>query len=289
MKLSEIYLNNSKKTIISFEVFPPKGENFEEKTNALILELKELQSHKPALVSITYGAGGSNKDNSFELTTRIKEELEQTVMPHLTCVCAKKEEIEKYIKQIEQKEIKNILALRGDKPKEIGVCHQDFKYANELIEFIKDKTELEFAVSAYPERHIDAKSLDFDIEILKKKQDLGAKVAFTQLFFKNENYYKFIELCNKKDINIPIIPGILPIVSFNQLNKMALLGNIEIEKKTYEFFEKYQNSKEDTMKAGIEFASIQCEKLLNFGVKGLHFYTLNKSFSTDCVIKNVIC
>ena len=286
MRLSEIY-KNKEKPIFSFEVFPPKGDNLDKKIENLFSELNKLSKLKPALISVTYGAGGSNRDTSLEIVKELKTHLKQPVMPHFTCVCSSREYIKKYIEEIEELGILNILALRGDEPQDIDVCYRDFKSALELIEYLKDYSELEFAVAAYPEKHPKAITFDDDLNVLRKKQDLGAKVAYTQLFFKNDNYYKFHDECTKKGINIPVIPGILPVASFSQLDRIVELSGVQIDKKTYEYFEKYKDSKEDIIKAGIEIASCQCQKLLEFGAKGVHFYTLNKALSSTEVIKNI--
>ncbi len=282
MKLSEIYKSNDK-LIFSFEVFPPKNGN----TENLFEELAKMNEQKPALVSVTYGAGGSNRNLSLEIVKELKNHLKQPVMPHFTCVCSSKEYIEKYIEEIENLGITNILALRGDEPQDIEVCYRDFKSALDLIEYLKKHSELEFAVAAYPEKHPKAKTFDDDIDVLYKKQNLGAKVAYTQVFFDNECFYKFYDLCRKKSIKIPIIPGIMPITSFNQLKRIVELSGTKINSKVLAYFEKYKDSKEDTIKAGIEFASLQCEKLVDFGAKGMHFYTLNKAQSSVKVIKNI--
>lgn len=282
MKLSEIYKSNDK-LIFSFEVFPPKNGN----TENLFEELAKMNEQKPALVSVTYGAGGSNRNLSLEIVKELKNHLKQPVMPHFTCVCSSKKYIEKYIEEIENLGITNILALRGDEPQDIEVCYRDFKSALDLIEYLKKHSELEFAVAAYPEKHPKAKTFDDDIDVLYKKQNLGAKVAYTQVFFDNECFYKFYDLCRKKSIKIPIIPGIMPITSFNQLKRIVELSGTKINSKVLAYFEKYKDSKEDTIKAGIEFASLQCEKLVDFGTQGMHFYTLNKAQSSVKVIKNI--
>ena len=282
MKLSEIYKSNDK-LIFSFEVFPPKNGN----TENLFEELAKMNEQKPALVSVTYGAGGSNRNLSLEIVKELKNHLKQPVMPHFTCVCSSKEYIEKYIEEIENLGITNILALRGDEPQDIEVCYRDFKSALDLIEYLKKHSELEFAVAAYPEKHPKAKTFDDDIDVLYKKQNLGAKVAYTQVFFDNECFYKFYDLCRKKSIKIPIIPGIMPITSFNQLKRIVELSGTKINSKVLAYFEKYKDSKEDTIKAGIEFATLQCEKLVDFGTQGMHFYTLNKAQSSVKVIKNI--
>ncbi len=282
MKLSEIY-TKCNKLIFSFEVFPPKNGD----TQILFEELAKMNEKKPALISVTYGAGGSNRNTSLNIVKELKNHLNQPVMPHFTCVCSSKEYIEKYIKEIEELGITNILALRGDEPQEIEVCYRDFKSALDLIEYLKKHSELEFAVAAYPEKHPKAKTFDDDINVLLKKQELGAKVAYTQVFFDNESYYKFFDLCRKKGVTIPIIPGIMPVISYNQLKRIVELSGTKIDSKVMSYFEKYKDSKEDTIKAGIEFASLQCKKLIEFGAKGMHFYTLNKAKSSLEVIKNI--
>ena len=282
MKLSEIYENNDR-LIFSFEVFPPKNGS----TESLFEELAKMNEQKPALISVTYGAGGSNRNLSLEIVKELKNHLKQPVMPHFTWVCSSKEYIEKYIEEIENLGITNILALRGDEPQDIEVCYRDFKSALDLIEYLKKHSELEFAVAAYPEKHPKAKTFDDDINVLYKKQNLGAKVAYTQVFFDNECFYKFYDLCRKKSIKIPIVPGIMPITSFNQLKRIVELSGTKIDSKVLAYFEKYKDSKEDTIKAGIEFASLQCEKLVDFGTQGMHFYTLNKAQSSVKVIKNI--
>ena len=282
MKLSEIY-TKCNKLIFSFEVFPPKNGD----TQILFEELAKMNEKKPALISVTYGAGGSNRNTSLNIVKELKNHLNQPVMPHFTCVCSSKEYIEKYIKEIEELGITNILALRGDEPQEIEVCYRDFKSALDLIEYLKKHSELEFAVAAYPEKHPKAKTFDDDINVLLKKQELGAKVAYTQVFFDNESYYNFYDICNKKGVTIPVIPGIMPVISYNQLKRIVELSGTKIDSKVMSYFEKYKDSKDDTIKAGIEFASLQCEKLIKFGVKGMHFYTLNKAKSSTEVIKNI--
>ena len=282
--LDEFY-SKSEKPVISFEVFPPKEPS---KTEKLLEELKILKKFKPALVSVTYGAGGSNRDNSFGLTVRIKNELHITPMPHFTCICSSKDYIDGYLEAIQKEGVRNILALRGDEPKEIDVCYRDFRYASELVEYIKSKTSLSIGVAGYPEGHRDAQSLEQDIENLKIKVDAGASVVYTQIFFDNNFYYRFREKCERAGISVPIIPGILPIIDFNQLEKMSLMSNATIPNQLREKFEKFKDDKKGAIELGIEFATFQVNELLNSGVKGLHFYTLNKSYSTfqilDCVL-----
>lgn len=318
MKLSELYNKNidknadiiatdanamhenkcmCKKPVISIEIFPPKADapkenvlsdSFEYKQKALFEELKFLnENFQPSLVSVTYGADGKNRENSNIITKSLMENFNfDIVMPHFTCVCSNKEFIENYLKEIESYKIQNILALRGDEPEDIEICYRDFKFAYQLVEFIKQKTELEIAVAGYPEGHILAESKDIDIKNLKTKLNAGGGAIFTQFFFENEKFYNYLECLNKHKINVPVCAGLLPVISYSGLMKMVNLSGIKLSKKAQNHFERWQNSKEDTIKAGIEWTSYQVEDLIKNGVDGIHFYTLNKAHSTVEILKN---
>lgn len=276
MKLREIY--NTDKTVISFEVFPPK-----ENSEKLLEEIKVLKHHNPAFISLTYGAGG-NENKSFELLKQIKD-TGINVMPHFTCISTTKENIEKNINKLIDLKIENILALRGDIPENKELQKHDFNYASDLVEFIKHKTNLSIGVAGYPEGHIESPDLDTDINYLKDKVDKGADAIFTQLFFDNNNFYKFIDKTEKAGINIPIIPGIMPIISKKQVEKMVKLANITVPPNVKENISKLKDK--DLIEFGIEYATSQCEDLIKNGIKGLHFYTLNKSYSTNQILNNI--
>lgn len=276
MKLREIY--NTDKTVISFEVFPPK-----ENSEKLLEEIKVLKHHNPAFISLTYGAGG-NENKSFELLKQIKD-TGINVMPHFTCISTTKKNIERNINKLIDLKIENILALRGDIPENKELQKHDFNYASDLVEFIKHKTNLSIGVAGYPEGHIESPDLDTDINYLKAKVDKGADAIFTQLFFDNNNFYKFIDKTEKAGINIPIIPGIMPIISEKQVEKMVKLANITVPKNVQENISKLKDK--DLIEFGIEYATSQCEDLIKNEIKGLHFYTLNKSYSTNQILNNI--
>lgn len=278
MELSEIYQNN--KPQISFEIFPPKDGNI----SKLFDELRILKKYNPALVSLTYGANGGTRDFSFEILRMILD-LELNPMPHFTCICTTKELIEHYIVQIENMGIENILALRGDKAINDNVCNLEFQYANELVDFIHQKTTLSIGVGGYPEGHPQAESLDKDIENLKRKVDSGASAIFTQLFFDNTKFYNYVEKVRNAGINIPIIPGILPVRSLNQVQKMIEMTHIKFPRNFKADLEKYPN---DVKKLGIDYAVKQCQNLVDNGVKGLHFFTLNHSDMISKILDNII-
>ncbi len=269
MRLKEIY--SSKKPVISFEIFPPKKAGAED---ALIEELSVLSEYKPAFISVTYGAGGSTRNSTFELVLKIKNELGIQTMPHFTCVGLTRDDILDYIKKFENNGIESILALRGDPPKgetkfvkpENGFC-----YANELVDFIKSNTDLSIGVAGYPECHQECCSLDIDIDNLKRKVDAGAEAIITQLFYDNESYFRFLEMTMARGIDIPIIPGILPVTSQNQVEKIVSLSGCILP-------DNFNPEK------GLEFAINQCSELISQGVPGIHFYTLNKSQAVKAVI-----
>lgn len=278
MELSEIYQSN--KPQISFEVFPPKDGDI----SRLFEELRILKKYNPALVSLTYGANGGTRDFSFEILKMILD-LELNPMPHFTCICTTKELIEHYIVQIENMGIENILALRGDNGGDETTCSLDFRYANELVDYIHQKTTLSIGVGGYPEGHPEAENIDKDIENLKKKVDAGASAIFTQLFFDNSKFYNYVEKVRQAGINIPVIPGILPVRSLKQVEKMVEMTKVKLDKKLLSDLRKYPN---DTKQTGIDFATKQCQDLLDFGVKGLHFFTLNHSDMVSKILDNII-
>ena len=288
MRLSEIY--NNQKPVISFEVFPPKASTQEEKVrkfNNLIEELKSLTKYKPAFVSVTYGAGGGTRVTTFDLVLRIKDELKIQPMPHFTCVGSTKQEILQYIKKFENNDIRNILALRGDPPageKDFVKPKDGFGYANELVEFIKSQTGLSIGVAGYPECHPDCSCFDTDIQNLKRKVDNGAEAIITQLFYDNQCYFNFVEKAKSQGINIPIIPGILPITSYKQLEKIVSFSGCKLPAEFEEKLEKHKKNAEVIKEIGLEFAVNQCKELLANDVPGIHFYTLNKAFACQSVL-----
>ena len=286
MNLREIY-SKSNRPVLSYEVFPPKDDIDASKLEQLFIELSVLKKYNPSLISVTYGAGGSNQNESLEIITRIKDELGVTPMPHFTCVSTNESNIKTYLKTIEQLGIENILALRGDIPADGRICH-DFKYASDLVKYIKNKSSLSVAVAGYPECHKDAASFASDLRYLKEKVTLGADVIYTQLFFDNNHFFSFVDKCRKLNVNIPIIPGILPVTSYNQLEKMTSMCKVDVPVSLVETLEKHSSDKDYMKKYGVEYATCQCQQLLESGVAGLHFYTLNKSFSVNEILSNLL-
>lgn len=284
MELQEIYQgqgfqNNSSSVKVSFEVFPPKDGNI----SRLFDELRILKKYNPQLVSLTYGANGGVRDFSLELLRTILD-LELNVMPHFTCICTSKEIIEHYITQIENMGIENILALRGDKIESSEFCTVDFRFANELVDFIHQKTTLSIGVAGYPEGHIESESLDADIDNLKRKVDAGASAIFTQMFFDNNKFFEYVERVRDAEIYLPIIPGILPIRSSMQLDKMLSMARVTLPKSLKILLEKFPD---EVKKIGTDFATTQCQELIEFGVPGIHFFTLNHSDQVCEILDNI--
>lgn len=284
MRLEEIYSQN--KQIISFEIFPPKID-FENKVENLKNELKILMKYSPSLISVTHGAGGTYSGNSLSLIKQIKDNFDVSIMPHFTCINATKDSVKSFIKQIEIWGIKNILALRGDIPKDIPYTCKDFQHADELVSYIKGNTNLSIAVAGYPEKHPEAADFEEDVNYLKNKTDKGSKFVFTQLFFDNEVFKKYFEKVKQKCPNLTIIPGLLPLSSYSQITKMCSLCGTKIPKNLSEKIEKLKDKSDDFKKMGTETAIEQIKDLQNFGIKNFHLYTLNKSEQISVILGEI--
>ena len=274
---------------ISFEFFPPKTEEGEEE---LFQTIRNLSPLKPTFVSVTYGAGGSTRDRTRRVVERIHKETDLTVMAHLTCIAHSQKELLEIIGEYKKIGIENLLALRGDKPAnmpDFSPPEDACKYAEELVKFIRENFGSYFSIgiASYPEGHPESPNMDWEIKYFKKKVDAGADFSITQMFFENSYYYQFLDLCQKAGIDIPIIPGIMPITNFKQIQKFASMCGATIPQELIEKLEPYAENPEETLKIGVEFAIEQCLDLLENGLPGLHFYTLNKSKATLMVYEGI--
>lgn len=277
-----------KRHVFSFEFFPPKNREGEDRLYKTIDELRALS---PDFVSVTYGAGGSTREKTLEWVDRLRTEDKITAMTHFTCVGASRQEILSSLRDFSQKGIRNIMALRGDPPKgetKFTAAQDGFSYAGELIEFIQS-TGLDFSIgaAAYPEVHLEAKSAADDMKNLKKKVEAGAQFLITQLFFDNSLYFKFVDECRQNGIEVPIIPGIMPITSFNQIERFIEMTGTKIPESFVARLAKVEGDGEGVRQEGIDFATRQCEELLEKGAPGIHFYTLNRSPATKEILKNI--
>src|SRR5574344_1304415 len=286
MKISEIYIKNDK-TAISFEIYPPKDDTDGIKIEKLFENHNKLKKYSPALVSLTYGAGGTTRSSSLHIIKRLQDERKFNVMPHFTCVCTPKSKVNEYVKEVKDLGIENILALRGDYPQDVIECSLDFRHANDLVKFIKERTDFSIGVAGYAEGHIESDDCELDLLNLKRKIEAGGDVIYTQMFFDNEKMLKFIDKVRKLGIDKPVIPGILAVQSFKQLERMLSMARVTVPVTFMEMLEKNKDDKEAIKEIGIDFATRQCEGLIKEGVKGLHFYTLNKSYAVSKVLDNL--
>ncbi len=277
MKFSDIYDNKKGKHIISYEVFPPKNDmDF----NSLYRTIEDLKDIEPDYVSVTYGAGGSNRDRTLEIASTIKNKMGIEVAAHLTCVNATVHDTDLMLERFKKENIENILALRGDPPQGQENFTQTiggFAYASQLIEHINKNGNFGIAAAGYPEKHPEAVSLEADIENLKRKIDNGATNVITQLFFINDNFYRYRDLCCKKNIKVKIEPGIMPVLNFKSVQRMVNLCGAKIPEKLLSDLEKNQENASAIKKIGIDYAIEQIANLLDNQVDGIHFYAMNKS------------
>lgn len=284
-KIIEIY-KTANRPVFSFEFFPPKTSEGELKLKQTVSDLKKLN---PAFVSVTYGAGGSTRDKTIELCADIQTSFSITTMCHFTCVGSDAQGIRETLKIIESKKITNVIALRGDPPKGAGkfTAHPGgFGNASELIEFIR-KEQFPFCIAGgcYPEKHPDSVSLEIDVQNLRKKVDAGAEFLITQLFFSNSGFFKFRDMAKKEGIDVPIIPGIMPITNFSQIQRFKELAGCEIPDTLVQELDSIKDQPDLFLKKSIEFTVNQCKDLLSNGAPGIHFYTLNQSNATIEVMK----
>ncbi len=271
MFIKDIFLKKS--PVISFEIFPPKKEYPIEIIYDTVEGLKGLN---PDFISVTYGAGGSNKDRTIEIASTVKNKYGIETLAHLTCYTSTKKETEFILEKLKRNNIDNILALRGDPP--INKFHgkSDYKYAKDLVRHIKKIGKFSIGAAAYPEGHIECNSLDKDIENLKQKVDCGVDFLVTQLFFDNEKFYEYKDKLIKKNIDIPIMAGIMPVLNKKQIKKMVSLSGATLPKKFIRILNKYEYQPEALKEAGIIYATEQIIDLLSWGVDGIHIYTMNK-------------
>jgi methylenetetrahydrofolate reductase (NADPH) len=276
---------NPSRPCFSFEFFPPKTPEGEAQLWATLEDLRGLE---PGFVSVTYGAGGSTRDRTIELVTRIKERTGIEAMAHLTCVGHTKDELSAILDRLAHARIENVLALRGDPPKGQAVFTRTeggFEHASELVAFIRER-DLGFSVgvAGYPEGHIETTSREADLKHLKKKVDEGSDFVITQLFFDNAFYFDFVERARRVGINVPIVPGIMPITNYEQVQRFVRMCGATLPMRLQLALEKVKDDPAAVMQLGVAHATVQCMELLSRGVPGIHFYTLNKSPASRMIV-----
>jgi methylenetetrahydrofolate reductase (NADPH) len=290
-KLVDIYAREG--LTFSIEFFPPKTD---EGMENLFAEVQELKKLNPDFVSVTYGAGGSTQDRTLEVVKRLKWREKLEVMCHLTIVNQPQKDVTQLIGDLWGNDIENIIALAGDPPGGANVpwkAHPDgYRHSRELVDAIKRGQHgwwnfFSIAVAGFPEVHPRAQSREADLGYLKEKVHAGAEVVITQLFFDNDDYYRYVEGCRAIGIDVPIVPGMLPIKSAAQCRRLASMCNAKIPPRLDELLTKVEDDDEAAIEMGIEYCTEQCQGLLDFGVPGFHFYSLNKSRSVTAIHENL--
>lgn len=285
MRLAELY--SQPRLTLSVEFFPPKTEKGEEN---LFSEIELIKRIKPAFCSVTYGAGGSTREKTVDLVETIHSACGLEVMCHLTVVGQSKDDARNILRKLKELGIENVLALGGDPPQGMADWqpHPDgFQHAIELVREAVAMRSFSVAVAGFPEVHPRAVSREADLRFLKEKVDAGADAVITQLFFDNQDFYRFSDDLRRLGVTVPIIPGILPLQSAPQVRRFTSLCCSKIPAQLEKELVKVENDDNAAVELGIEYATRQCEELIKFGVPGLHFYTLNKSHSVLAIHKNL--
>jgi methylenetetrahydrofolate reductase (NADPH) len=285
VKLADLYARPE--LTLSVEFFPPKTDKGEEN---LFSEIETIKRLNPAFCSVTYGAGGSTREKTVELVDRIHRTFGLEVMCHLTVVGQSKDEARAVLRELKEKGIENIIALGGDPPQ--GTVDwqphpNGFHHAAELVREAVIFSGFSIAVAGFPEVHPRAESRASDLRYLKEKVDAGAVAIITQLFFDNDDYYRYVEDVRRLGIDVPIVPGVLPILSVPQVRRFTSLCCAKIPASLERELVKVENDDKAAIQLGIDYATRQCEGLIKFGVPGLHFYSLNKSYSVRAVCQNL--
>ncbi|SFC32777.1 5,10-methylenetetrahydrofolate reductase (NAD(P)) [Marinospirillum celere] len=270
---------------ISYEFFPPKTSAGQEK---LLRVGEQLAASQPEFFSVTYGAGGSTQDGTLQTVLDLHQQTGIEAAPHLSCIGATRQELRERLQRYREKGIKRLVALRGDLPSGMGMGGE-LRYANELVEFIREEFAQDFIieVAAYPEAHPQAPSFEADLQNFIRKCKAGADSAITQYFFNADAYFYFVERVRAAGIELPIIPGIMPIMNYTKLARFSDACGAEIPRYIRKQLEAYGDDSESIQKFGEEVVSRLCQQLLDGGAPGIHFYTLNQAAPSLNILKNL--
>jgi methylenetetrahydrofolate reductase (NADPH) len=286
MRLSDIY--RAGKLAISFELFPPKSNEAEQE---LFRNVAELVGFGPSYITCTYGAGGSTRDKTLAIVSRVRQQFGVPVAAHLTCVGSTREQLRDYLRDAASRRIDSIVALRGDPPRgqsSFRPVDGGLRYANELVSLIKNEfPQFGIAVAGYPETHLEAPSPEVDLENLRRKVYAGADVVITQLFYDNEDFLRFRERCAQMGIEVPIVPGVLPITNFAQIKRITSLCGAKLPAPLLHDLETHADDAAAQFEIGVAYAIRQVRELIASGVPGIHFYVLNKSQAAARVLEDV--
>jgi methylenetetrahydrofolate reductase (NADPH) len=269
----------------SFEFFPPKSEDG---VAQLFVTLKELADLQPGFVSVTYGAGGSTRQLTIELTSALKRETGIEAMAHLTCVGHGRTELAEILQRLDSAGVENVLALRGDPPKDQAAftpAPDGFAHGNELMQFIRARGHT-FCLggACYPEAHLESEGLDAEIEHTRRKVGDGAEFLITQMFFDNAFYFHFVERARKAGITCPIVPGLMPITNIAQIERITRMCGATVPMRLRLALEKRKDDPESVLQLGVAHATLQAADLLAHGAPGVHFYTLNRSRASRMIV-----
>ncbi|MBN9684353.1 MULTISPECIES: methylenetetrahydrofolate reductase [NAD(P)H] [unclassified Corallococcus] len=276
---------NPSKPSFSFEFFPPKTDAG---VASLLRTVEELAPLDPGFVSVTYGAGGSTRDRTVDLVTHIKQKTGIEAMAHLTCVGHTRDELRDVLRRLDAAGIENVLLLRGDPPQGQTTFEPvpgGFRYAEELVRFVREE-DFNFCLggACYPEGHVETASREDDLKHLKAKVDAGMDFVVTQLFFDNAFYFDFVERARRMGINVPIVPGIMPITNYEQVQRFTRMCGATVPMRLALQMERVKDQPDAVVQLGVAHATVQCMELLARGVPGIHFYTLNKSPATRMIV-----
>ena len=269
----------------SCEFFPPRTEQGAQNLKATWERLAELN---PKFFSVTFGAGGSTREHTFDTVARIQREAGIDAAPHLSCIGSTRSNIREILQQYRNNGIRRLVALPGDLPSG-SQSAGEFRYANELIEFIRAETGDHFhlEVACYPEFHPQADNAERDLQNFKRKVEAGADAAITQYFFNADAYFRFVDACERLGVDLPIVPGIMPILNYKQLARFSEACGAEIPRWLRKRLEAFGDDRESIVALGVDFVSEMCQRLLDAGAPGLHFYTMNQAPVTEHIWRNL--
>ncbi|MBR6614748.1 MAG: methylenetetrahydrofolate reductase [Lachnospiraceae bacterium] len=270
MKIKDILAQD--RPVLSFEVFPPKEESSFEPVEAAAFEIAKLS---PAFMSVTYGAGGGTSKYTVEIAADLEEKYGVTALAHLTCVASSREHVHRVVERLKEHEIQNIMALRGDIPKD-GVIHHDYKYASELIAELKTLGDFCIGGACYPEGHVESRTKAEDILHLKEKVDAGCDFLTTQMFFDNDLLYNFLYQIRDKGITVPVVAGIMPVTNAKQMKRILSMSGAHIPAKFRAIVDKFGDNPAAMRQAGVAYATDQIVDLIANGVNAIHVYSMNK-------------
>jgi methylenetetrahydrofolate reductase (NADPH) len=283
MRIDEM-IAEREEPVFSFEFFPPKDEAGEQRLFAALEELRDLE---PAFVSVTWGAGGSTREKTLGIVSRIRANHGLEAMAHFTCVGATVDDLHSALRQMRDAGLDNVLALRGDPPQgetDFVRTEGGLGYSSELVELLADSYDFCIVGAAYPEVHTEAQDAETDLSNLKLKVDAGARVLITQLFFDNADYYRFVERAREAGIGVPIVPGIMPITNAAQIQRFTAMCGARIPEALGEALTRRADDPDAVADLGVAYATLQCAELLRNGAPGIHFYTLNRSPATRAIL-----